>query len=139
MHTYFDSRPFPRPRQASSAEGVGTRRVGGTGAVGAARLCGRRRVTRARAAGSDGTAAGRAYSLKGVLPGEGCVGKTWLVLRYCENGFNDKRITTLQASFLTKKLDIGGKRGSLATWDTAGQERFHASVRFTTEIQVELF
>ncbi|EPQ18865.1 Ras-related protein Rab-21 [Myotis brandtii] len=30
------------------------------------------------------------------------------------------------ASFLTKKLNIGGKRVNLAIWDTAGQERFHA-------------
>ncbi|XP_022527246.1 ras-related protein Rab-21 isoform X2 [Astyanax mexicanus] len=53
------------------------------------------------AAGSNKT-----YSFKVVLLGEGCVGKTSLVLRYCENKFNDKHITTLQ--------------------DTAGQERFHA-------------
>uniref|UniRef100_A0A8C6RBX4 Ras-related protein Rab-21 n=1 Tax=Nannospalax galili TaxID=1026970 RepID=A0A8C6RBX4_NANGA len=30
------------------------------------------------------------------------------------------------ASFLTKKLNIGGKRVNLAIGDTAGQERFHA-------------
>ncbi|TKC38473.1 hypothetical protein EI555_004664 [Monodon monoceros] len=95
-------------------------------------------------AGGGGAAAGRAYSFKVVLLGEGCVGKTSLVLRYCENKFNDKHITTLQiafpnspwehawsgqpghASFLTKKLNIGGKRVNLAIWDTAGQERFHA-------------
>uniref|UniRef100_A0A9L0SAU6 Ras-related protein Rab-21 n=2 Tax=Equus TaxID=9789 RepID=A0A9L0SAU6_HORSE len=76
--------------------------------------------------GGGGAAAGRAYSFKVVLLGEGCVGKTSLVLRYCENKFNDKHITTLQASFLTKKLNIGGKRVNLAIWDTAGQERFHA-------------
>nr|XP_046197980.1 ras-related protein Rab-21-like [Oncorhynchus gorbuscha] len=29
-------------------------------------------------------------------------------------------------SFLTKKLNITGKRVNLAIWDTAGQERFHA-------------
>ncbi|KAG2460067.1 RAB21 protein, partial [Polypterus senegalus] len=68
----------------------------------------------------------KSYSFKVVLLGEGCVGKTSLVLRYCENKFNDKHITTLQASFLTKKLNIGGKRVNLAIWDTAGQERFHA-------------
>uniref|UniRef100_A0A8B9HB64 Ras-related protein Rab-21 n=1 Tax=Astyanax mexicanus TaxID=7994 RepID=A0A8B9HB64_ASTMX len=73
------------------------------------------------AAGSNKT-----YSFKVVLLGEGCVGKTSLVLRYCENKFNDKHITTLQASFLTKKLNITGKRVNLAIWDTAGQERFHA-------------
>ncbi|MEQ2164873.1 Ras- protein Rab-21 [Goodea atripinnis] len=66
----------------------------------------------AGAAGSSG----RTYSFKVVLLGEGCVGKTSLVLRYCENKFNDKHITTLQASFLTKKLNITGKRVNLAIW-----------------------
>ena len=32
----------------------------------------------------------------------------------------------MQASFLTKKLNIRGKRITLNIWDTAGQERFHA-------------
>uniref|UniRef100_A0A3Q3GN61 Ras-related protein Rab-21 n=1 Tax=Labrus bergylta TaxID=56723 RepID=A0A3Q3GN61_9LABR len=80
-------------------------------------------MSEAMAAGGTG---GRTYSFKVVLLGEGCVGKTSLVLRYCENKFNDKHITTLQASFLTKKLNITGKRVNLAIWDTAGQERFHA-------------
>ncbi|KAK4832082.1 hypothetical protein QYF61_020697 [Mycteria americana] len=98
------------------------------------------------ATGASAAAGGRSFSFKVVLLGEGCVGKTSLVLRYCENKFNDKHITTLQvragpeaggepvpelpgqgeASFLTKKLNIGGKRVNLAIWDTAGQERFHA-------------
>ncbi|KAK3768676.1 hypothetical protein RRG08_065970 [Elysia crispata] len=72
------------------------------------------------------TGGGRNFNFKVVLLGEGCVGKTSLVLRYVENKFNDKHITTLQASFLNKKLNIGGKRVNLAVWDTAGQERFHA-------------
>lgn len=71
-------------------------------------------------------AGGGRNSFKVVLLGEGCVGKTSLVLRYVENKFNDKHLTTLQASFLNKKLNIGGKRVNLAIWDTAGQERFHA-------------
>uniref|UniRef100_A0A1B6CP69 Ras-related protein Rab-21 n=2 Tax=Clastoptera arizonana TaxID=38151 RepID=A0A1B6CP69_9HEMI len=66
------------------------------------------------------------YNFKVVLLGEGCVGKTSVVLRYVEDKFNDKHITTLQASFLNKKLNISGKRVNLAIWDTAGQERFHA-------------
>lgn len=37
-------------------------------------------------------------NFKVVLLGEGCVGKTSLVLRYVENKFNDKHITTLQVS-----------------------------------------
>lgn len=35
-------------------------------------------------------------SFKIVLLGEGCVGKTSLVLRYVEDKFNDKHYTTLQ-------------------------------------------
>ncbi|XP_064088932.1 ras-related protein Rab-21-like isoform X2 [Macrobrachium nipponense] len=31
-----------------------------------------------------------------------------------------------KASFLTKRVNISGKRVNLAIWDTAGQERFHA-------------
>lgn len=59
--------------------------------------------------GGGGAAAGRAYSFKVVLLGEGCVGKTSLVLRYCENKFNDKHITTLQVR--------AGPRGrELAPW-----------------------
>ncbi|XP_067012670.2 ras-related protein Rab-21 [Anabrus simplex] len=66
------------------------------------------------------------YNFKVVLLGEGCVGKTSVVLRYVEDKFNDKHVTTLHASFLNKKLNIGGKRVNLSIWDTAGQERFHA-------------
>jgi len=70
--------------------------------------------------------ANKVKQFKVVLLGEGCVGKTSLTLRYCEDKFNDKHITTLQASFLNKKLNVGGKKVNLSIWDTAGQERFHA-------------
>ncbi|KAK9891467.1 hypothetical protein WA026_014699 [Henosepilachna vigintioctopunctata] len=66
------------------------------------------------------------YNFKVVLLGEGCVGKTSLVLRYVEDKFNNNHISTIQASFLNKKLNVYGKRINLAIWDTAGQERFHA-------------
>jgi hypothetical protein len=51
-----------------------------------------------------------------LRPLPGCVGKTSLVLRYCQNVFNDRHITTLQASFLTKRLNLGGKRVDLNIW-----------------------
>ncbi|XP_022916403.1 ras-related protein Rab-21 [Onthophagus taurus] len=66
------------------------------------------------------------HNFKVVLLGEGCVGKTSLVLRYIENTFNANNSSTVQASFLTKKLNIDGERINLAIWDTAGQEQFHA-------------
>ncbi|RRT55550.1 hypothetical protein B296_00028352 [Ensete ventricosum] len=56
----------------------------------------------------------------------GRVGKTSLVLRYVNNVFSEKQETTVQASYLTKRLVIGGVPITLSIWDTAGQERFHA-------------
>lgn len=40
------------------------------------------------------------FSFKVVLLGEGCVGKTSVVLRYVEDKFNDRHLTTLQVSFI---------------------------------------
>lgn len=75
---------------------------------------------------SSTTSCNNGYNFKVVLLGEGCVGKTSMALRYVEDKFNDQHLTTLQASFLNKKLNINGKRVNLAIWDTAGQEKFHA-------------
>ncbi|KAI2806408.1 hypothetical protein RDWZM_006628 [Blomia tropicalis] len=63
---------------------------------------------------------------KVVLLGEGCVGKTSLVLRYVNNKFNESHQSTLQASFLSKKIFINNVSVTNNIWDTAGQERFHA-------------
>lgn len=41
---------------------------------------------------------GTGYNFKVVLLGEGCVGKTSVALRYVEDKFNDKHITTLQVT-----------------------------------------
>lgn len=42
------------------------------------------------------TAPSGTHNFKVVLLGEGCVGKTSLLLRYIEDKFNDKHLTTLQ-------------------------------------------
>ncbi|CAH1981094.1 unnamed protein product [Acanthoscelides obtectus] len=75
---------------------------------------------------ASATNGGESYNFKVVLLGEGCVGKTSLVLRYVEDKFNSKHISTIQASFLNKKINLDGNRVNLAIWDTAGQEKFHA-------------
>ncbi|NXW50132.1 RAB21 protein, partial [Nyctiprogne leucopyga] len=79
------------------------------------------------AAGAGAAAGGRSFSFKVVLLGEGCVGKTSLVLRYCENKFNDKHITTLQ---VRAGPGAGGEPPAPGCWAgarwEAGQERFHA-------------
>ncbi|KAH8419771.1 hypothetical protein KR009_002290 [Drosophila setifemur] len=73
------------------------------------------------------TRSGPTLNFKAVLLGEGCVGKTSLVLRYMEDRFNSQHLSTLQASFVTRKVALeDGRRAQLNIWDTAGQERFHA-------------
>jgi Ras-related protein Rab-21 len=69
---------------------------------------------------------GQPISFKVILLGEGAVGKTSMILRFAENQFSDRHVSTLQASCQTKKLNIDGRHVTLTLWDTAGQERFHA-------------
>jgi Ras-related protein Rab-21 len=69
-----------------------------------------------------------AERFKVVLLGEGRVGKTSILLRYTKGEYSDKQVSTLQASYLDKKISVGNPPTSvqLSIWDTAGQERFHA-------------
>ncbi|RQM22706.1 hypothetical protein B5M09_005444 [Aphanomyces astaci] len=63
---------------------------------------------------------------KVVLLGEGRVGKTSILVRYIKNEYDDRQVSTLQASYLDKKLSVDNNNVQLSIWDTAGQERFHA-------------
>lgn len=65
-------------------------------------------------------------SIKVVLLGEGRVGKTSIVVRYCNDEFNEKQQSTIQASHLAKRVTIGETHVTLNVWDTAGQERYSA-------------
>mgnify|MGYP000343438945 CR=1 FL=1 len=73
------------------------------------------------AAGDAGT-----IGFKVVLLGEGRVGKTSLCLQYVENRFASDQKSTIQATYLDKRLNLGRQSVKLMIWDTAGQERFHA-------------
>ena len=64
--------------------------------------------------------------LKVVLLGEGKVGKTALVTRYCFGSVAENRTQTVNASCSEKKLVIGNKEIVFSIWDTAGQEIFNA-------------
>ena len=58
--------------------------------------------------------------------GEGRVGKTSLVLRFCRDTFTEGQAPTIQASCLERAMRLGDRNINLVIWDTAGQERFHA-------------
>jgi len=67
--------------------------------------------------------------LKVVIAGDGAVGKTSLVRRYCEGKFRSARVETIGVDFYTQRVRIrtfgGGEQVvKLSIWDMAGQERF---------------
>lgn len=65
-------------------------------------------------------------NFKIVLLGEGAVGKSSIMLRFIENKFNAKHMSTVQAAFASKRIQCDGQDIELQIWDTAGQEKFHA-------------
>jgi small GTP-binding protein len=62
--------------------------------------------------------------LKVVIAGDGNVGKTSLVRRYCEGKFEASRVATIGVDFQTQVVDLPTGSVKLSIWDMAGQERF---------------
>jgi Ras-related protein Rab-8A len=52
------------------------------------------------------------------------VGKSCLLLRFCDNSFTPSFITTIGIDFKIRTMELDGQRVKLQIWDTAGQERF---------------
>lgn len=61
---------------------------------------------------------------KVLIVGESGVGKSSILLRFCEEPFVESYISTIGVDFKIKTLHINGKTYRLQIWDTAGQERF---------------
>ena len=66
--------------------------------------------------------------LKVVIAGDGDVGKTSLVRRYCEGKFETSRVMTIGVDFQTKLVNLPEQTVKLSIWDMAGQDRF-SSIR----------
>lgn len=62
--------------------------------------------------------------LKVVVAGDGAVGKTSLIRRYCEGKFEASRVETIGVDFQTQVVDLPTGTVKLSIWDMAGQERF---------------
>ncbi|BBN16447.1 protein MpRAB8B [Marchantia polymorpha subsp. ruderalis] len=64
------------------------------------------------------------YRMKLLLIGDSGVGKSCLLLRFCDDSFATSFITTIGIDFKVRTIDVDGKKVRLQIWDTAGQERF---------------
>lgn len=61
-----------------------------------------------------------------VIVGNGAVGKSSMIQRYCRGTFTKSYKKTIGVDFLEKQLRIHGEDVRLMLWDTAGQEEFDA-------------
>ncbi|GAA5972229.1 hypothetical protein JCM11641_002364 [Rhodosporidiobolus odoratus] len=68
----------------------------------------------------------RPIQVKLVLLGESAVGKSSVVLRFCQNDFQPNKEPTIGAAFLTQRCRLEDKVIKFEIWDTAGQERFRS-------------
>jgi len=64
------------------------------------------------------------HLFKILLIGDSSVGKSSILLRFTDDEFNEKQLSTIGVDFKVKYVTHGGRRLKLAIWDTAGQERF---------------
>eukprot|EP00921_Rhytidocystis_pertsovi_P001983 GHVQ01003377.1.p1 GENE.GHVQ01003377.1~~GHVQ01003377.1.p1 ORF type:complete len:237 (-),score=34.37 GHVQ01003377.1:1623-2333(-) len=64
------------------------------------------------------------HLIKLLLLGDSAVGKSSLLMRFCEEKFESSFILTIGVDFRNKIIEAGGRRLKLQVWDTAGQERF---------------
>lgn len=64
------------------------------------------------------------YLIKLLVIGNSGVGKTNMLLKFCENNFMTSHLTTIGIDFKIKTITIGKDKIRLQIWDTAGQEKF---------------
>eukprot|EP00049_Salpingoeca_infusionum_P018159 m.355991 g.355991 ORF g.355991 m.355991 type:complete len:225 (+) comp17411_c0_seq1:300-974(+) len=64
------------------------------------------------------------HGVKVLIVGNGAVGKSSMIQRYCKGIFTQAYKKTIGVDFLEKQLHVGGEDLRLMIWDTAGQEEF---------------
>lgn len=66
------------------------------------------------------------YTYKIILIGDSFVGKTSLIIRFCDDQFNESGVATVGIDTKTKYVKRKEKKIELQIWDTAGQEKFRS-------------
>ncbi|GMI18267.1 hypothetical protein TrLO_g2764 [Triparma laevis f. longispina] len=67
-----------------------------------------------------------AYIVRILMVGDSACGKTSLVLRFDQNCFSTKFVTTIGVDYRDKVVKVEGVDMRVQLWDTAGQERFRS-------------
>lgn len=65
------------------------------------------------------------FLFKILVIGDSGVGKSCIMLRFTDDLFNERFISTIGIDFKVRTIEINGVTIKLQIWDTAGQERFH--------------
>ncbi|XP_064092510.1 ras-related protein Rab-23-like [Macrobrachium nipponense] len=65
-------------------------------------------------------------AIKVVIVGNGAVGKSSMIQRYCKGTFTKDYKKTIGVDFLERQITTNGEEVRLMLWDTAGQEEFDA-------------
>lgn len=66
------------------------------------------------------------YIVRLLMVGDSSCGKTSLVLRFDQNVFSTKFVTTIGVDYRDKMVQVQNVPMRLQLWDTAGQERFRS-------------
>eukprot|EP00730_Choanoeca_flexa_P017603 TRINITY_DN8498_c0_g1_i2.p1 TRINITY_DN8498_c0_g1~~TRINITY_DN8498_c0_g1_i2.p1 ORF type:complete len:224 (+),score=54.96 TRINITY_DN8498_c0_g1_i2:43-714(+) len=69
------------------------------------------------------------HPVKVLIVGNGAVGKSSMIQRYCKGIFTEAYKKTIGVDFLEKKLQSGNEDLRLMIWDTAGQEEFDSMTK----------
>lgn len=67
--------------------------------------------------------------IKVLIVGNGAVGKSSMIQRYCKGIYTHDYKKTIGVDFLEKKLHFDGEDLRLMIWDTAGQEEFDSMTK----------
>jgi len=68
-------------------------------------------------------------AVKVVIVGNGAVGKSSMIQKYCKGIFTAEYKKTIGVDFLEKRICVNGEDVRMMLWDTAGQEEFDCITR----------
>ena len=61
-----------------------------------------------------------------LLLGDSTVGKTSLMIRFCDNFYEENKVSNIGTIFKSKEIEINNQKIELNIYDTSGQERYRS-------------